>query len=483
MSSKTAHSSHLGSHAVVIGGSMAGLLAARVLTDHFDRVTIIERDLFPEKPMPRKGVPQSQHFHGLLMRGRIILEEFFPGLQDELVAAGAPVLDMGADTAWFTPAGCWAARFQSGLHTLMCSRDLLDWSIRRRLSAFANVSFLEECNVTGLLPNSDGMAVIGVSVRFCNQLERGNTNEEQLYADLVVDASGRASKAFQWLKALGYMPPEETVVDASLGYASRIYQIPSGFRADWKGIYIHASPPTCTRTSALSPIEGNRWMVSLCGADPDYPPTNEAGFLEFTRGLASPMTYNAIKDAEPISSIFSYHAQGNRLRHYERLPRQPEGFVVVGDAVCTFSPIYAQGMTIAALGAITLDRCLREERRAWRGNMVGLARRFQKKLGKVNSVPWLAATSQDYRYPGVKGNSKTPGYAERLMQWYMDQVILLAAKNPNVCLVFFEVMHMLKPSAVLFQPSIFVQVLRQVLISFMFSHLYTQQPLKLSEWK
>jgi 2-polyprenyl-6-methoxyphenol hydroxylase-like FAD-dependent oxidoreductase len=483
MPSKTDRLSHLGSHALVIGGSMAGLLAGRVLANHFDRVTIIERDRFPEQPMPRKGVPQSQHFHGLLMRGLILLKELFPGIQDELVAAGASILDMGADMAWFTPAGCWAVCFQSGIHSLACSRELLDWGIRRRLFAFANVSFLEECNVTGLLPNSDGTGVTGVSVRFRNHLAKGNTNEEQLYADLVVDASGRGSKASQWLKALGYMPPEETVVDASLGYASRIYQIPLGFQAAWKGVYIQASPPTRTRTGVFFPIEGNRWMVTLCGAAPDYPPTNEAGFLECVRGLATPTIYNAIKDAEPISSIYGHRGTENRFRHYERLSCQPGGFVVLGDAVCTFSPVYGQGMTIAALGAMTLDECLREQRQDRHRNILGLARRFQKKLAKVNSVPWLAATCQDSRYPRVKGKTKTSGYAERLMQWYMDQVILLIAKNPNVCLVFLEVINMLKPSAVLFKPSIFVQVLRQVLNPVTFSPLHTQDPLKLLEWK
>ena len=151
----------------------------------------------------------------------------------------------------------------------------------------------------------------------------------------------------------------------------------------------------------------------------------------------------------------------------------------MGDAVCTFSPIYAQGMTIASLGAITLNGCLCEQHSYGHENMVGLARRFQKKLGKVNSVPWLAATSQDSRYPGIKGKVKTPDYAARLIQWYMDQVILLATKSPNVCSVLSEVIHMLKPPTVLLTPSIFLQVLRQMLISLMFSPPDNQQLLKL----
>lgn len=444
-----------GNHAIIIGGSMAGLLAARVLADHFEQVTIIESDRFPEQPVPRKGVPQSAHLHVLLTRGRMIIEQLFPGLQDELIATGAPVLDMGKDMAWLNPAG-WSIRFQSGFNILAFSRDLLDWKIRRRLSAFSNVRFLEECKVTQLLSNSDATSVTGVSVIHNASAQ---SKQEELFADLVVDASGRGSKAPQWLKALGYQPPVETVVDASPGYASRIYEIPSGFQADWKGVYIQASPPFRNRGGVLYPIEGNRWIVSLNGMMADYPPSDEAGFLEFVRSLPSPMIYDAIKDAKPFSPISSYHAPGNRLRHYEQT-RQPEGFVVVGDAVCTFNPVYGQGMTIAALGAITLDQCLRQLHQ--QGNR-SLAERFQKRLSHINSLPWLLATSQDSRYPKAKG--KTPSYIEKLMQSYLDRVTQLTTNNTSVCLVMFEVIHMLKPITALFQPNIVFQVLKQALMS------------------
>ncbi len=132
--------------------------------------------------------------------------------------------------------------------------------------------------------SSDGTSVTGVSV-FHNASAK--SGQEELFADLVVDASGRGSKAPQWLKALGYMPSPETAVDASPGYASRIYEIPSGFQADWKAVYIQTSPPFRTRGGVLYPIEGNRWIVSLNGMMADYPPDDEAGFLEFVRSLPS----------------------------------------------------------------------------------------------------------------------------------------------------------------------------------------------------
>lgn len=355
--------------------------------------------------------------------------------------------------AWLNGAG-WSVRFQSGFNILAFSRDLLDWKIRRRLSAFTNVRFLEQCKVSRL-HSSDGTSVTGVSVIHAS----AKIKEEELFADLVVDASGRGSKAPQWLKALGYMPPAETVVDASPGYASRIYEIPSGFEADWKAVFIQTSPPFRARGGVLYPIEGNRWIVSLNGMMADYPPADEAGFLEFVRSLPSPMIYDAIKDAKPLSPISIYHAPGNRLRHYERA-RQPEGFVVLGDAVCTFNPVYGQGMTIAALGAITLDQCLRELHQ--QGN-ISLPQRFQKRLSHINTIPWLLATSQDSRYVGAKG--KTPSYIERLMQSYLDRVTQLTTHNTSVCLVMFEVIHLLKPITALFQPNIVFQVLKQALNS------------------
>ncbi|MBW4458352.1 MAG: hypothetical protein KME55_40390 [Nostoc indistinguendum CM1-VF10] len=305
MYSETNFSSKIGSHALVIGGSIAGLLAARILTNHFEQVTIVERDRFPTEPAPRKGAPQTYHTHTLLNRGRLILEQLFPGLQAELVAAGAPLVDIAADAAWLNPAG-WSVRFPSGLHTLTCSRKLLEWSIRQRLAAFSQVRFLEECEVTGLLPSTDRTSVVGAEVHLRSKLDRRTASIAKLSTELVVDASGRASKVPQWFTAMGYTPPRETVVNAHIGYASRIYLPPPEFQADWQGLYLQMAPPTNTRLGIVLPVEGGQWYVSLAGGNRDYPPTDEKGFLEFARNLRSSEVYDAIKDAKPLSPIYSY---------------------------------------------------------------------------------------------------------------------------------------------------------------------------------
>ncbi len=456
------HRTEKGNHALVIGGSMAGMLAARVLADHFERVTILERDRFPEDgPVPRKGVPQARHVHALLKRGRVALERLFAGIGDELVAAGAPTLDMANDIAWLNPAG-WGVRFPSDLGFVSFSRDLLDWHVRRRLVADnGGVRFLKGYDVTGLVPDADGAGVAGARVR-----QRDGSGvvggEEELHADLVVDATGRGSRAPEWLEALGCPRPEETVINAHLGDATRVYRRPPGFRADWKMVFVQAAPPEITRGALLLPIEGDRWMLTLAGRDRDYPPTDEAGFMEFARSLRNPIIRDAIEGAEPLSPIHGFRQTANRRRHYEKLPRQPHNFLVTGDAACAFNPVYAQGMTTAALGAETLQACLREQRRRRPGgDLTGLARSFQKKLAGINKAPWMLATGEDFRVRGVEGGK--PNAMNRFMHRYMDRVLELSTEDAGVRLALLEVFNLLKPPTAILASAIAAKVLRRAI--------------------
>ena len=207
----------------------------------------------------------------------------------------------------------------------------------------------------------------------------------------MVVADGRNSRLPDWLAALGYEPPQETVVNSFQGYASRLYRPPAGFEADWKALYIQQAPPADPRGGVVSPVEGGLWLVSLIGGDGDYPPTDEAGFLDFARSLRSPALYEAIAEAEPLTPIVGQRATENRLRHYDRLGRLPEGVVVVGDAVCAFNPVYGQGMTAAAIGAEVLDRWLRGEssRRS-----PGRGRVFQHALAQATAAAWQLSTAR-----------------------------------------------------------------------------------------
>ncbi|NEP45732.1 MAG: hypothetical protein F6K35_43605 [Okeania sp. SIO2H7] len=210
----------------------------------------------------------------------------------------------------------------------------------------------------------------------------------------------------------------------------------------------------------LYPIENNRWIVGFCATAPNRPSTDETDFLEALRNLPSSHIYKAVKDAKPATPIGIYHPPGNRLRHYEGLKRQPQGFIALGDSVCSFTPIYGQGMTVAALGAVLLKECLEEVKGT---DLSKLPAHFQKELAKINAGPWIAATSQDAKYPSVKGISKPPSPIEKAIGWYMDRLIYLTTKEPQVTLVLFDVFHMVKSSGALFQPRILFRVIREIL--------------------
>src|SRR5579871_1983333 len=235
-------------HAIVIGGSMAGLLAARVLADHFHRVTLVERDLLADSAEPRKGVPQGRHAHGLLARGQMILEELFPGLTDDLVAAGATTADLAGDVCWYQPGG-YRVRFTSGLMGLLASRPLLEAGVRRRLLALPNVTAISGAEVTRLVASADRTHVTGVVIG------RHDTAapDEKLIADLVVDAGGRGSHAPAWLESLGYARPREDRIMIGVGYATRIFQRRPGDLPGARMAIVQPTPPHEKRIGVLLP--------------------------------------------------------------------------------------------------------------------------------------------------------------------------------------------------------------------------------------
>ncbi len=446
----------VGRHAIVIGGSVAGLLTARVLADHFDRVTIVDRDRLPIGAEFRDGVPQSRHLHGLLKRGLNVLEELFPGIESELLAAGAVRLT-GRDFLRMSAAG-WAKRFD-GPPLIAASRELIEWSVRSRTLQHPKVGVVQEHEVAGLVLTADGSGVGGVQIRARGA--RRLSEIATLCADLVIDASGRSSKAPQWLESMGYSKPQETVINSFLGYASCVFAPGPGFQADWKVMMVGDKPPSMPRAGALFPIEGGRWMVTLAGYARDYPPTDTAGFMEFARSLRSDILYQAIKDASPLSRISGFRGTLNQRRHYESLTRWPERFVVLGDAACAFNPVYGQGMSVAAMTAVALRQCLAEaiERRGL-SDLTGFARRMQQKVAKTSQGAWVIATGADARYPTTEG--RQPRFVDRIMHAYLDRVIEVSMQDATVNAAFVRVVHLLDAPPALFRPAVALRALAGV---------------------
>lgn len=419
------------SHALVIGGSITGLSVAQALLKHYGRVTLLERDEFSADPGARPGVPQCWHVHALLLAGYQCLETLFPGLTRDLTGRGALLLDWTGDWRFLT-SWDWMPYKSSQLKGLICSRFLLEWYLRDCLLKNPRFELRSGTQATGLIPNSDKTQIIGVEVG------DGTT----IAADFVADASGRSSRLPSWLLELGYERPQETVVNSFLGYASRWFRCPSG--TNLQGVILAPKRGVTRRGGVLYPVEGNRCVITLSGFEKDYPTSDEDDFLSFAKSLRDPSLAKSIQELEPVSSIYCYRQTENRWRHYEKLASMPRSLVALGDAVCVFNPSYGQGMTVAALGATTLDTCLK-----WhKGSSFEL--KFQKHLSRQLQVPWLMATSEDFRWDMTTGDR--PGRISRLIQHYFDRVTQAANRDPKIHRTFVEVAHLAKSPMHLFHP-------------------------------
>ena len=299
-------------HAIVLGGSIAGLLAARVLADAYDQVTVVDRDELVPGSMPRRGAPQGRHIHGLLARGQQVLDQLFPGFTAELEAYGAPTGDVLGE-ARLLFGGHRLARTDAGLVVLSASRPLLEDTLRARVRALPAVRFAAPSDAVGLRCSPDGQRITGARL-----LRRSDASaEEVLDADLVVDATGRGSRAPAWLQTLGFDQPEVDRVQVDVGYATSRYRLALD-SLDGDLFCLHGPTPDRPRGGALARLEGDVWMLTLFGLLGDHPPKDRDGFDAFARSLRFPDLHDAVGAAEPIDRPAAYRFQANVRRRYER---------------------------------------------------------------------------------------------------------------------------------------------------------------------
>ena len=409
--------------AIVIGGSIAGLLTARVLSDHFEEVIVIERDKYADGNQVRNGTPQANHIHLLLVKGKEILQDLFPDLERELVKKGANKIDFLNDGRFCLPSG-WAQRFESGVVTFTCTRTLLENTIRHLVQKISKIKL------------HDSKAISAFVLENTNTISLKTIANEKIHADLIVDCTGRNTRTPDWLEDIGYPKITDTRVDSFVGYATRRYIPPKSVKRNWKMLSILSNPTTNPRLGAIYPIENGKWLVFLSGIGKVYPPTKEKGFLEFAKSLESEELYNSMKDAIPDSEIYGYRVQGSRRYHYESMSRWPENFIVLGDAVAVFNPFYGQGITSAALGVKELDNMLRNQ-----NFDENFTKKFQKRLAKTISLPWILGTSEDLRWPSTVG--KRPDAVTRLVQNHAQKVLLLGPKSKIATKSFLQMMQRL----------------------------------------
>jgi 2-polyprenyl-6-methoxyphenol hydroxylase-like FAD-dependent oxidoreductase len=429
---------------VVIGASVAGLLAARVLADVYERVTIVERDELPAVGEGRKAVPQGRHAHVLLASGQRSIEELLPGTTEQLFAAGAQSGEALREIR-LVIAGHELTREAHGADVLLASRPLIEGHIRRRVLALSNVTARERCDAVDLLTSADGRRITGVRVRG----RSGGRADEALRAELVVAASGRAARVPALLSALGYERPEEERLAVDLLYVSgRVRTSRAAIGGD-RLVGIGARPGLPRGVWLIE--QEDHWILTAFGYGAEHhPPTDREAYLEFIATVVPPELLAAIREAEPLGDLVSHGFPANQRRRYERLERFPDGLLVLGDAICSFNPLYGQGMSVAALEAIELRRCLElgEHR---------LAQRFFRAAGKVVDQAWDMAIGGDLALPEVPGHRPL---MVRLSNAYVERLLRVAERDPIVAQAFGDVSDLLVPAQEVLRPRILWRVLR-----------------------
>jgi pimeloyl-ACP methyl ester carboxylesterase/2-polyprenyl-6-methoxyphenol hydroxylase-like FAD-dependent oxidoreductase len=432
----TAPTRRLGERAIVIGASVGGMLAARVLSDAYETVTVIEREALPSGDGNRKAVPQGQHVHALTPRGLRTMEELLPGLTDDLIEDGA--MTLGLSDVRAVPVGRTEyVRVGHGIDWIAASRPFIEHHVRSRVRELANVELRERCEVLALAATPDRKRVTGVTLAGA-----GNGAEEKLEADLVVAATGRAAKVDAWLEQLGYGRPRESVLNIDLRYTSRDYRLRPGAVTD----HITFVQPRAgvARGMFLAAQESDRWRLSLTGYGDDRPPADEEGFESQLESVAPPDLLAALRDGEPLGEITAFGIPANRRRHYERMRRFPEGLLPIADAICSFNPVYGQGMTVATLEAVALRRCLK------RGEG-GLRKRYLRAAAKIVDEAWLAATSTDLALPEVKGKRTL---SMRLTNAYLERLKTVGEWDAEVAAAITRLLFMLKGPRHVMRPAI-----------------------------
>ncbi|GGR89578.1 hypothetical protein GCM10010269_30850 [Streptomyces humidus] len=438
--------------AVVLGGSHAGMLAARALSGFADRVVVIERDVLPDGPAPRRGLPQARHAHMLWSGGVRAVEELLPGVTGALRDAGARRSPVTTDMVVLGPRG-WFRRWPESHHVILAGRDLLDATIRARVLADERIELLAGTEATGLV--GDAGAVTGVRVR-----TRGGTDgrdgsasgpERTVPAALVVDTTGRGSRAAGWLQALGLPAVERREVDPGLAYASRLYLAPEQARSGYPIVNVQPDPRDGRpgRAGFLLPIEDGRWIVTLNGTRGGEPTAENDDFVRFAREeLRHPVIGELLERAEPLSDVSYTRATVNRRSYYERMAAWPENFAVLGDALAAYNPLYGHGLSVAAQSAVALRDAVR--RHGW--GSAGLSRRVQRAVARPAGGAWDLAVGQDVFYPGATENG--PTLRDRLLAAYVGRLMLTATGSGRIARRVTDVTSLERGPQVLLTPTV-----------------------------
>lgn len=426
--------------AVVIGGSLGGLFAARVLSDRFDSVVIIERDDLENTGQGRNGVPQGKHAHALLLAGLARIEAWFPGISRELIDGGAEAIDPGIDIYWHQGGGV-KAKYTTGLAAPVCSRPFLEEAVRARVEKLENVDLRPKTHVDGLTASADKRRVTGVV------LDDGT----HVDATLVLDCSGRAGRSVPWVTDLGYVAPEVVEVGIDMRYTTRVFKKSDVAPGGKLAIVIGAEPDR--RLGVCFPMEGGRWMVTLAGYHGDHASNDDDGFLAYARTLPSDVVAQVIEGSEPIGDYRTHRLASNQRRLVEKMKEVPAGWALLGDSVASFNPVYGQGMSSASLQAEALGASLDAQPTV----DPELTRRIHKGAAKAVTNAWMLSTGGDFAHPKTTGK-RPPG--TNLINRYMNRLVVADQHDAEVAKVFDKVGNLVAPVPSVLAPRIALRVMR-----------------------
>ncbi|MFF5079393.1 NAD(P)/FAD-dependent oxidoreductase [Actinoplanes sp. NPDC000266] len=419
--------------AYVIGGSIAGLLATRVLAEHFDRVVLLDRDALPSGPRPRHAVPQSRQANMVLSRGVAALEELLPGLTKELVTAGAAVGDVMQDAQWIVD-GAVLPRQPSGLLALVGSHPLVEHTIRARVARMPGVEIVPGSLVDGLLTTADNRRVTGVRL-----LAPGGV-KELTDAELVVDASGRATLAPRWLTELGYPPPPTVTLRVNLTYVTRSYRRSGHDIGGRLGTVVLNHPGMPYGGCVLA--QGKDRCSLVIAAAGAAPPVDENDFLAVCRRFAGNTLYDLARYGVALGRPQLMRFPVERWRRFDQAERYPAGLLPIGDAICSLNPTYGQGVTVAALQALRLRDLL------GRPDGTPFSARFLAESAAIIADAWQIAGSLDRQFLGGYEPLSDP----------IARLRAAASKDPSVAAAFLRVMQGMQPPQELTEPALMARV-------------------------
>jgi flavin-dependent dehydrogenase len=436
---------YLGERAIVVGGGIAGLSAARAVSDRFRQVVILDRDELPDSVTPRPGVPQGKHPHGLLVGGLKALEQLFPGFGDELRKAGAVPINRGFDFLYELPGQDHWPRIKLDHPTYSMTRPLLERTLRRQVERLENVKVRGGCRVLSII----GEAGAGAATDICYRTPEGKL--ETLQSDLIVDASGNGSLTLEFLKASRRRSPAEESVGVNMHFSSGLFDRVD-IRDNYKIAYTLPNAPEESRGGLIMPAENDTYQVVMIGRGEEIPPIEESEYRSYARKLWTPTIYNAIKNANLLTEIAPNSLHQSRWRHFAKVSDFPRGLLPIGDAICRFNPVHGQGMSVAARqGNLLFDLLGR-----FNSDLLStLASDFLTKAEDLIADPWAMSAVPDFVYPETTG--VRPKNLEESLN-FQKGLGRLAARDADVFELLMDVRHLLRPLNALDDPSIVSRV-------------------------